>query len=230
MTTPIERVAIVIPARDEEGGVGRAVKAAHRSRRVLALLHPAIETALLVVADDCVDDTVDEARAAGAEVIEVGFRNVGATRAAGVDHLRRRFRSDPGAVWIASTDADSIVPAEWLAGQVREADGGADVVIGTVTPVFAAMTDRQVATWQATHVPGVANGHVHGANLGVRLSSYLAVGGYSALAVGEDVELVESLRVLGATVVASAAIDVTTSSRLDARAPQGYSAYIAGLG
>ncbi|MET0304293.1 MAG: glycosyltransferase [Microbacteriaceae bacterium] len=230
MTAPIEMIAIVIPARDEHDGVGRAVEAAQLSRRVLALSHPAIETALLVVADACVDDTVDEARAAGAEVIEVGFGNVGAARAAGIEHLRRRFDGDPVAVWIASTDADSIVPAEWLAGQVREADGGADAVIGTVTPAFAAMTDRQVATWQATHVPGVANGHVHGANLGVRLSSYLAVGGYPPLAVSEDVELVENLRAHGATIVASAAVDVITSSRLDARAPQGYSAYIAGLG
>ena len=36
--------------------------------------------------------------------------------------------------WVASTDADSVVPAHWLTSQLAAADAGADLVLGTVRP------------------------------------------------------------------------------------------------
>ena len=42
-------------------------------------------------------------------------------------------------MWIANTDADTVVPPTWLTTQLRWADSGHDVVIGTVEPVGVTM-------------------------------------------------------------------------------------------
>jgi cellulose synthase/poly-beta-1,6-N-acetylglucosamine synthase-like glycosyltransferase len=56
------RVAILVPAHDEEGGIAKTVTA------LLAELAPGDR--LLVIADNCSDRTAERARAAGAEVAE----------------------------------------------------------------------------------------------------------------------------------------------------------------
>lgn len=67
---------------------------------------------ILVVADACTDQTVDAARAGQAQVISISARNVGMARAAGMRKLLRRMAgTDPAAVWLATTDADSLVPS-----------------------------------------------------------------------------------------------------------------------
>jgi hypothetical protein len=75
-------------------------------------------------------------------------------------------------------------------------------------------------------VPGEANGHVHGANLGVRASVYRSAGGFADLAEHEDIDLVARCRALGATTVASARADVLTSGRQVGRTPGGYAGYL----
>ena len=47
--------------------------------------------------------------------------------------LRLTSGSDPSAVWLATTDADTAVPPGWLRRQLEYADAGWDVVLGTVT-------------------------------------------------------------------------------------------------
>ena len=45
-------------------------------------------------------------------------RNVGAARAVGMAGLlRRTAATDPAAVWLATTDADTVVPPGWLRRQ-----------------------------------------------------------------------------------------------------------------
>ena len=80
--------------------------------------------------------------------------------------------------------------------------------------------------WLDTHIPGSPNGHTHGANLGVRASTYAAVGGFSALTEHEDVRLVDACRRWGATVVATDAAEVITSGRFIGRTPGGYAGYL----
>ena len=75
--------------------------------------------------------------------------------------------------------------------------------------------------WRATRVPGRPNGHVHGANLGVRADAYLRAGGFPDRPAHEDVDLVAALVASGARVVATDACDVLTSGRLVGRAPGG---------
>ncbi|PPF86713.1 hypothetical protein C5B96_04850 [Subtercola sp. Z020] len=129
-------------------------------------------------------------------------------------------------MWIANTDADSAVPPTWLLEQLALAEHGADVMIGTVRPDFADLTPQQVDAWLATHVPGAANGHVHGANLGLRASLYERAGRFQPLDEHEDVDLVGRLRALDARIVPSAAAEVLTSGRQAGRTPGGYAGYL----
>jgi cellulose synthase/poly-beta-1,6-N-acetylglucosamine synthase-like glycosyltransferase len=90
-----------MPAHDEAGGIAETVKA------VLAQLSPGGR--LLVVADNCTDDTAAKARAAGAEVIERSnpfLRGKGYALAFGVAQLRQ---APPEVVLVL--DADCIPAA-----------------------------------------------------------------------------------------------------------------------
>ena len=100
---------------------------------------------LVVVADACRDRTAQVARRGGAAVVTIDARSVGAARAAGVrEVLRRTGHLDPADVWLATTDADTLVPALLAArSRSRYASQGWDAVVGTV----------QVADWSG-HPPG----------------------------------------------------------------------------
>jgi hypothetical protein len=63
--------------------------------------------------------------------------------------------------------------------------------------------------------------HVHGANLGVRGSAYLDVGGFPPVAADEDRALVAALVRSGAVVLRTPAGPVLTSARRVARARAG---------
>ena len=220
----IRAVAVVIPARDEEALVGRclaSVEVAARRARAAG-----VDVRVILVADDCRDRTAEVARAAGVEVIESTAGRVGAARARGVAAARAGWDGGEAELWIACTDADSEVPPAWITSQLELADAGTDVVVGTVRPELDALSPAQVAAWRATRVPGEANGHVHGANLGVRADAYAAAGGFPAVVEHEDVDLVQRLRDVGARITASAAGEVLTSSRRDGRTPGGYAGYL----
>lgn len=89
-------VAVLVPAHDERHGIAATV------RGLRSQLRPGDR--LLVVADNCSDDTAALARAEGAEVVErthAGLRGKGHALAFGVDHLR----AAPPAVLVV-VDAD----------------------------------------------------------------------------------------------------------------------------
>jgi hypothetical protein len=135
-------------------------------------------------------------------------------------------------VWLATTDADTRVPPHWLVQQISYAEAGWDAVLGTVT----------VSDWSAhpghvpdafaaryAHEPG-SHPHVHGANLAVRASAYLAAGGFQALGTGEDHALVAALDVAGLPILRSTDIAVDTSARRRTRAPHGFGHLLTTLG
>jgi glycosyltransferase involved in cell wall biosynthesis len=217
----IEAVGVVVPAHNEETLLPACLAALRRA--VSALQVP---VHVLVVADTCTDQTVTAARAGGARVISIRARRVGAARAAGMTELLRLTSgSDPSAVWLATTDADTVVPPGWLRRQLDYAGAGWDVILGTVT----------VTDWDGhpPHVPiafaeRYASGarshpHVHGANLGIRASAYLAAGGFRPLRTAEDHALLAAATRAGCPVVQASDIAVQTSGRRLARAPHGFS-------
>jgi hypothetical protein len=167
-------------------------------------------------------------------VVGIGARNVGAARATGMMALLRRLPGlPPAAVWLATTDADTLVSPEWLSQHLHYAARGWDAVVGTVT----------VTDW-AGHPPGLpsvfhqryhtaspgTHPHVHGANLGFTASAYLAAGGFQPNPTAEDHALVASLIAAGRRVLRTTEMSVLTSARRQARAPHGFSHLLSTLG
>ena len=224
---PVVAAGVVIPAHDEEALLPACLAAL---RRTASALHVPVQ--LLVIADRCGDRTAEVARAGGARVISIGARRVGAARAAGMTELLRLTSgTDPSAIWLATTDADTVVPPGWLRRQLEYANAGWDVVLGTVT----------VADWNGypPHVPAAfeeryafgsgPHPHVHGANLGIRASAYLAAGGFRPLRTAEDHALLAAATEAGCRVVQAGDITVETSGRRLARAPRGFSSLLRNL-
>ncbi|WP_458040685.1 MULTISPECIES: glycosyltransferase [Bacteria] len=224
MTAPTA-LAVVIPAHDEEELIGACLDSI---RTAVARARGLVERVSVHVAlDACSDETARIAIAAGADAIVPAARGVGAARAAGVAAaLAAHEYEPPRRLWIAHTDADSVVPANWLTHQWELATGGADIVVGTVRPDFRDLSAEQIAAWWATHVPGTANGHVHGANLGTRASTLVAAGGFEPVLEHEDVWLVAEALTYGAHVEASDEAWVQTSGRPFGRTSGGYAGYL----
>jgi hypothetical protein len=138
--------------------------------------------------------------------------------------LRATCHTDPAAVWIATTDADTRVPRWWLRRQLGFAAQGWKGVLGTVTVAdwidHPARVQRLYAqrygAWRVHHP------HVHGANLGVAADAYLAAGGFRPLPTGEDHALIDALLAAGVPLLRTAQIPVVTSARRHARAPRGF--------
>ncbi|MBW8837679.1 MAG: glycosyltransferase family 2 protein [Burkholderia sp.] len=224
-------VDLIVPVHDEEREVGACLRALVRSAR-----HPRlrdIEVRLAVVLDACSDRSGEIAEAtlrdvSGTSLVECRMRSAGAARGVGAEALRRTL---PGRaleeVWVATTDADTRVPPDWLVRHVAAAAAGADAVAGVV----------EVADWheQPEHVRRVferwyrasarasSHEHVHGANLGVRASALAAAGGMPALALAEDHALVDRLVAIDAQILRTAAVRVVTSARREGRARGGFS-------
>ncbi len=125
----IRLVGVVVPAHNEQDLLPSCLASLRRAARAL----PGTPVRLVVVADACRDRTAEVARRGGAVVVTAGARSVGAARAAGVrEVLRRAAHLDPADIWLATTDADTLVPARWLREQARYGDEGWDAVAGTV--------------------------------------------------------------------------------------------------
>lgn len=230
---PIRHMAVVVPCRNEERTLAACIAHVRGAMDRLAETAPGCGVTLTVVLDSCTDASALIARAAAdadprIRTLDVGYGSVGRSRRAGV-HSALAVVADDEPAWIACTDADTRVPPGWLARFLEFADDGADAVLGTVEPDRAELGPRRHAAWSARHVRTDGHDYVHGANLGVRASSYLAVGGFTHLRTGEDVALVAALRAAGLDVRSSGALHAVTSGRLDGRAPGGFAGYLARL-
>ncbi|MBV9442692.1 MAG: glycosyltransferase [Acidobacteriaceae bacterium] len=217
----VEAAGVVVPAHDEEALLPACLAALRRAVSAVP-----VPVHVLVVADACADRTALVARAGGARVVTIRARNVGAARAAGLaEVLRLAAGLDPAAVWLATTDADTVVPPGWLRRQFGYAAAGWDVVLGTVEVADWAGYPPQVpAAFAAQYDYGDGpHPHVHGANLGIRASAYLAAGGFRPLRTAEDHALLAAATEAGGAVVQAGDLAVQTSARRHARAPLGFS-------
>lgn len=227
----IEAVGIVIPAHDEDRYL-----AACLTRLSAAARHPSLTSTrvyTVLAADACTDDTTTIARREGVDVVELEGKNVGTARARGSARAistLAAYGHPADRIWLAHTDADTLVPPYWLAAHLAYAAEGWAGVLGAVE--VEDWSPRPPGTARAfRHLTARVPEHqrVHGANLGVRADAYLAAGGFPALSVGEDHAFAAALRVLGLPVVHAHDLKVTTSARLSTRAPGGFSAYLSAL-
>ena len=154
---------------------------------------------LVLVLDRCTDDTRGVALGhLDVRLLDLDDGRAGAARAAGVrDALARSTDATrPARGWPAPTPTPPC-PRAGSSSRCGWPTAGADVVVGTVRPDPADLSPAQLAAWRSTRVPGRPNGHVHGANLGVRADAYLRAGGFPDRPEHEDVDLVAALTAVG---------------------------------
>jgi 1,2-diacylglycerol 3-beta-glucosyltransferase len=116
---PSRRIAVLVPAHDEEASIARCV------RSLLDQGYPHELFAVIVIADNCTDETASAARAAGAEVLmrdEPDARGKGRALRWALDRLLERA---PAFDAFAVVDADSVVGPDFLGALVRPLEDGA---------------------------------------------------------------------------------------------------------
>lgn len=210
-------IAVTLPAHNEEQLIAACVQSLQA-----AALHPALrdEPVVIVVAlDRCTDATGWICQRMGVEVVSVEAGCVGVARAAASERALAL-----GARWIGCTDADSVVPPDWLARQLH---CGASAFCGVVA-VGDWLDYPQAVREQFLQGEHAVDGHphVHGANMGFSAAAYRQSGGFAPLATGEDVALIQTMQGAGMRVARLARPRVMTSARRQARAPHGFSDFL----
>ena len=115
------RFDLIVPAHDEESGIARTV------RSLLAVHYPAALRRVLVIADNCTDNTADIARTAGATVLErncADQRGKGYALAYAFEHSRTCGFADV----VVIVDADAEVSSNLLEAFASRIEGGAHAV------------------------------------------------------------------------------------------------------
>jgi glycosyltransferase involved in cell wall biosynthesis len=223
-TVAVSRLGVVVPARNEREYLAGCLAALDRAAHVIR-----IPLEVVVVLDSCVDDSEAVARAAArtlacrVHVVTVDASSVGTARRVGVQRLLEIL--DPVDDWVATTDADSLVPRSWFRRQLAHRAAGAAMVAGTVhVPEWE---DRSLLRprWERQYLAD-GHRHVHGANLSFQASAYLRVGGFADVMSDEDVRLVAAFLAAGEDVVFASDLSVATSARRDGRAPNGFAHYL----
>jgi glucosyl-3-phosphoglycerate synthase len=238
---PTIRAVIVVPARDEQERIAACVAALAGQHGV-----PREQYEVIVILDGCADETGEVARVVASEARGMRLHRIELDRPQGVGRARRlgmdiaceRLLSlgrEDGL--IASTDADSIVAADWLCVQLELLAGGAEAIGGRIelagdeivqlTPGALAARDRAVAmrTQRALSLsaaPELVEHHqFSGASLALTAAAYARCGGLPVRAALEDEALEHALAGQGVAIHRSARVRVRTSARTSGRAPRG---------
>jgi hypothetical protein len=224
------RFGVVLPVHDEEELLPAALAALDRAISHVSGL--SVDFGITLVLDACTDRSGDLASAwqhdpdgpwSGAiDIIEADVGNVGQARQIGFEALLSRWSDvDPAGIWLATTDADSEVPWNWISSQLAMRSEGGQVWAGAVTVTdWSGRGEGTADVWRASYE---AERHpVHGANFGIEAALYRETGGFARLQTGEDRDLFERTLALGAVIGHDPRVRVVTSSRRDARAPRGF--------
>lgn len=223
-------IAVVVPARNEEESLPRCLAAIDEAGRALADAYPSVVLSVTVVLDGCTDGSARVvAEYPVAEPLAVDYASVGLARRTGIAHALAQLGLPASQIWVANTDADTEVPGQWLVEQCRLATTGVRLVLGTVVPNPRGLDAALEQAWHAAHPLNDGHDYVHGANLGFRADSYLAVGGFAALDLHEDADLTDRLKSQGARWVAVDTIRATTSARTAGRTSGGFAGYLRDL-
>jgi len=119
---PHSRIAVLVPAHDEAALVGRCLTS------LLQQSYPSDLFDIVVIADNCTDDTAARAKAAGARVLvrtAPDARGKGPALRWAMDRLLER---DPDLAALAVVDADSVADPGLLGALVTRLEAGAPVV------------------------------------------------------------------------------------------------------
>ena len=139
---------VVIPARNEEAGVGAALEALANQRETDTTTARPLDRRryeIILLANNCTDRTAEVARRAGQRwpglrlhvverAIPAADAHVGTARRLLMDEAHRRLAGllhRPGGI-IATTDADTLVAPDWLAATAAAVAAGAGAVGGLI--------------------------------------------------------------------------------------------------
>ena len=178
-------VSVVIPAYDEEKYLGCCLQSLREQR------YPAARFEVIVVDNASADATAEIARRLGARVVPEPRKGVARARQTG-------FLETRGTV-IASTDADTVLPPDWLARIAGHfADPGLGGVYGPVHWLDGRLHQqwmlRYPITWGLAVSNQVGRSLWWGSYFAVRQDVFWRAGGFPVdWAAGEDTDL--SLRV-----------------------------------
>lgn len=223
---PARRIDVVVPAHQEADRIGACLAALDAAVIQLAIARPGVPVGVTVVLDGCTDGTASVVARHHVQTLETAHVGVGRARSLGVAQALATGGTDLTGRWLAHTDADSRVHADWLVQQADALAAGSHVLVGAVVPDPADLRPEVLARWTDAHPPGATLGHVHGANLGVRADAYVAVGGFDPVPEHEDVRFVERAHALGLRVAATTELPVVTSGRFVGRTPGGYAEHL----
>ncbi len=217
------KIGIVIPAHNEAMTISDCLASVQTA---IEQLPSNISAYPLVVLDGCTDNTLALVESAGVDYIACDYHCVGRVRDVGIRHAIKN-----GANWIACTDADSIVMPDWLVEQVTHIkQQPTDMICGVVdVDNWAHLTSQTREAYIAHYQDMMGHRHIHGANLSFRDEAYLAVGGFAPLRCHEDVDLVKNFEDQGYDITWSNSVRVITSSRLEARASEGFATFLGNL-
>lgn len=227
---------VVIPAKDEVRRLRAAIDALGA-----AAAHAPGPVHLVIVDDGSTDGTTELAaeRAAvwrwgDAVVLPGPAAGVGWARRVGLDHaLAAAGRRPEDDALIATTDADSRVPAHWFQGLLSAVDTGYDVIAGDVhldrsadPALVAARAERLAARLVAVRRrdPSASHPHFAGANLAWVSSALRRLTPLPTPPSLEDDALHRACLAEGLRISHDAAFPVSTSPRTDGRAALGLSA------
>ncbi|MHB1376294.1 MAG: glycosyltransferase family 2 protein [Candidatus Humimicrobiaceae bacterium] len=182
-------VSIVIPAFNEEKFLVESLKS------VLAQDYKNFE--LIVVDNNSTDNTLKIAKSFGARVFFESSQGVGFAR-------QRGFMEAKGEI-VATTDADTILPSNWVSRIAEEFKKDQNLVAfgGLYTLYSGAITARVAVSYLAYpfwFIDKLFSGGwtLPGANLAIRMNTFLKVGGFKTeLALGEDANISQRLRKFG---------------------------------
>lgn len=190
-------VTIVIPAYNEELSISECLKS-------LKNQDYSGPYEIVVIDNASSDATASIAKHFSAKVTYEGKRGYNFA-------IKRGFDEAEGEI-IACTDADSIVPRNWLSKLVKHFEDPGVVGCGGVFrfadgPLWL----RLVGEF------GRCNYHIAGANMAVRRSAYQHIGGFSPdVNQGADVDLDRRLRKIGTVIIDRKIVTATSSRRFQA--------------
>ncbi|MHB1468046.1 MAG: glucosyl-3-phosphoglycerate synthase [Solirubrobacteraceae bacterium] len=235
------RAVVVVPARDEAQRIAACLVALASQ---LELVPASYET--IVVLDGCRDETArvvssfhERHESCRLHAIELERPvGVGRARRVGMDVACERLLAVGRTEGlIASTDADSVVAPDWLARQLELVGEGARAIGGLIAlhggeagAIGEAVAERDararmrmaaVLAASAEQASAVEHHHFSGASLSLTAETYRRCGGLPVRAALEDEALEAELRARGVPIHRSRTVRVTTSARLDGRAPRG---------
>jgi len=258
---PRVELTVAIPARNEESSIGATLTALARQceRDGTAVAYTRYET--IVFANDCDDATVARARNVAsahpgftlyvvAGVLPRAVAHVGTARKDVMDAAAQRFlRAGRPRGTIATTDADTIVDAHWVAETLAERRH-ADAVMGRIMLApeerdrlsrgarrlyLRDMAHRRVVgELEAVRDPVACDplprhGQHYGASFALSAVAYECAGGVPPRPVLEDLALFEALGRIDARVRHSMRVRVATSARSLARVEGGFATFLSDL-